>query len=99
MTPIEAVMYGTIGGALPEFLAIYNLRASEKPKPYWLTSGFYWCITVVMILLGGGTVLLYQKVGINMNEYIAIHLGMSTPVLISTVAKEKPKINPLDLKL
>lgn len=90
----EAAVYGVIGGALPEVLALYNIRHSNKTeKPAWLTSPFYWLVTSVMILLGGATVVLYQKVGININEFMAVHLGIATPLLISTATKEKPKIN------
>ena len=94
MTWIEAGLYGMAGGALPEILALYNLRhVNEGEKPQWVKSYFYWCITVVMIFLGGGTVLLYQKIGINVNEFMAVHLGVATPLLITTALKEKPKVD------
>jgi hypothetical protein len=94
MTWQEAAFYGVIGGALPEILALYNLRHTNKnEKPAWLGSPYYWLVTSVMVLLGGATVVLYQKVGINVNEFMAVHLGIATPLLISTATKEKPKIN------
>ncbi|MFZ6047343.1 hypothetical protein ACFW0H_14650 [Pseudomonas sp. CR3202] len=94
MTLQEAAIYGVIGGALPEILALYNLRhAQESEKPSWLVSPFYWLVTSVMVLLGGATVVLYQKAGVNVNEFMAVHLGIATPLLISTATKEKPKIN------
>jgi cytosine/uracil/thiamine/allantoin permease len=46
-----------------------------------------------MVLLGGATVLLYQKIGININAFMAVHLGIATPLLISTATKEKPKVD------
>lgn len=94
MTLIESGMYGILGGILPEVLALYNLRHVDKDKkPQWIKSGFYWFITVVMVILGGGTVILYQKIGINVNEFMAVHLGIATPLLITTAIKEKPKVD------
>lgn len=94
MSTEDAFLYGIVGGALPEILAMYNLRHMDKgKKPAWLTSIYYWLVTLVMVLLGGATVVLYQKIGINVNAFMAVHLGIATPLLISTATKEKPKIN------
>jgi len=84
---------GIVGGIIPELYALYKLRHTfHDEKPAWFTSWFYWIITLVMVLLGGGTVCLYISMGVNVNALIAIHLGMATPLLISTALKEKPKI-------
>ncbi|MEW5056144.1 MAG: hypothetical protein AB1Y25_00790 [Cycloclasticus sp.] len=94
MTVSEAFLFGIAGGALPEILALYNLRHLGKgKKPIWLTSSYYWIVTLCMVLLGGATVILYQKIGINVNEFMAVHLGIATPLLISTATKEKPKVD------
>jgi len=94
VTLIEAGGYGLLGGILPEMLALYNLRHVEKGgKPQWVGSWFYWVVTAVMVVLGAGTPVLYQQVGVNINELMAIHLGMATPILIATMTKEKPKLN------
>lgn len=94
MTFGEAFIYGVIGGALPEVLAVYNLRHVAKgSRPNWLGSPFYWIVTLIMVLLGGATVVLYKHIGINVNTFMAIHLGIATPLLISTATKEKPSVN------
>lgn len=94
MTWQEAALYGVVGGMLPEILALYKLRhAKRSEKPDWLSSGFYWVVTSLMVLLGGATAAFYQKIGVNVNELMAIHLGIATPLLISTATKEKPKVN------
>lgn len=93
MNHCNGFILGVIGGALPEVYALYKLRHDwEGNKPKWVTSKFYWSVTAVMILLGGGTVYLYLSIGINVNELMAIHLGAATPALISFI-KEKPKID------
>jgi hypothetical protein len=81
-------------GFIPEVFALYSLRHTfYRKKPGWLTSRFYWVITVVMVLFGGGTVCLYIAVGVSLNYLAAIQLGMSTPLLISIASKHKPRVN------
>ena len=93
MTPIDGFFLGLIGGVIPEIYALYKLRHTfSKKKPGWITSEFYWLITAVMILLGGGTVWLYLKVGVTLIYLAAIQLGMSTPLLISVVSKQRPRL-------
>ncbi|WP_350644669.1 hypothetical protein [Pseudoalteromonas sp. G24-MNA-CIBAN-0072] len=94
MTGLEITLYGIGGGLLPEVLALYKLRHQKKgQKPDWLSSGFYWLVTLFMVLLGGATALIYHKVGINVNELMAIHLGAATPIIISSFEKKKPEIS------
>jgi hypothetical protein len=94
LTLLNGFWLGVVGGAVPELYALYNLRHTfHETKPAWITSKFYWFITAVMVLLGGGTVCLYIALGVNVNHFVAIHLGMSTPLLISTALKEKPKVD------
>lgn len=94
MTIFETFMFGVAGGVLPEVYALYNLRHSWfSEKPSWVKSPFYWMITLVMIVLGGGTAALYAYVGMKLNALMAIHLGLATPVLIQTALKEKPKVS------
>jgi hypothetical protein len=94
MTGLEIGIYGVIGGSLPEILALYKLRhVKSGGKPDWLKSSFYWIVTGVMILLGGATAFIYFKLGIKVNELMAIHLGAATPLLISNLGKSKPDIS------
>ena len=91
---LEGFLLGISGGVIIEFYGLYNLRHTfYKQKPGWLTSWFYWICTVVMVLLGGGTVCLYIGSGVSLNYWAAIQLGMSTPLLISIASKHKPKVN------
>jgi hypothetical protein len=94
MTGYEITLYGVLGGVLPEILALYKLRHAKKgTKPEWLKSGFYWLVTVIMIGLGGATAFIYHKIGINVNELMAIHLGAATPLIISNLEKKKPEVS------
>ena len=94
MTGIEVFAYGFLGGAIPEFYALYKLRHSwHKSRPDWYSSPFFWITTLFMIALGGGTAFLYQITKVNLNELAAIHLGASTPVILQTFSKSKPKVD------
>lgn len=94
MTCLEIVMYGVLGGVLPEIFALYKLRHIKKgEKPDWLKSWFYWVVTIIMVLLGGATSFLYHKLGIQINELMAVHLGAATPLIISNLGKHKPDIS------
>ncbi len=90
----DGFMLGVAGGAISEFYALYNLRHSfHESKPGYIKSWFYWVVTLCMILLGGAAVVLYLKMGVNVNRLMAIHLGMATPLMIATALKEKPKVD------
>jgi len=91
---LDGFVYGLLGGIASEVWGLYNMRYDfHENKPKWITSYFYWILTISMILIGGGTVCLYIKAGVNVNEFMAVHLGVSTPLLISAMIKEAPKIN------
>lgn len=90
MTIIEAISYGIGGGTLAEIRSFYNLRQEER-LPKWIKSPFYWVITLLMIISGGGVAMIYLKSGININEIMAIHLGASSPLILNSLTKEKPK--------
>lgn len=94
MTIQEVFIWGVIGGILPEALALYKLRHAKKgEKPDWLNSGFYWVVTFVMVCLGGLTALVYHKIGVNINELAALHLGAATPLIIANFEKKKPQVS------
>ena len=94
LTMLEGFIFGIIGGSIPEIYSLYKLRHTfHENKPGWISSKFYWFITFIMVIFGGGTVCLYLKLGVNINHLIAIHLGISTPIMIGTAMKEQPKID------
>lgn len=83
---------GVGGGCLPEVLKFYQMREhGEKPK--WVRTWFYWIMTAIMVILGGGVVAIYMAQGATqMNPILALHLGAATPVLIQGVIAGKPNV-------
>ncbi|WP_164850606.1 hypothetical protein [Enterobacter sp. N18-03635] len=91
----ELVMWGLFGGLIPELIAIYKLREADKgTRPKWLTSFFYWIVTIVMILTGGALVFFYvQILKVQLNEILAIHIGASAPIILQGLAQGKIQSN------
>ncbi|PKO13324.1 MAG: hypothetical protein CVU39_19155 [Chloroflexi bacterium HGW-Chloroflexi-10] len=88
-------LYGVIGGALGELLKWYALRESPN-LPQYLRSVFYWVVTVLMILAGGGLVLI-QGVQPD-NPWLAINVGITAPLILkgfASVIPIKPASGPV----
>ena len=93
LSPLEGFVFGVGGGSVPELYGLWQLRKIPKvDRPDWLFSFFYWFMTSVMVLLGGGVVWLYLKSGINVNYFMAVHLGIATPLIIGNLMKKEPDI-------
>lgn len=87
----EFFFYGTLGGLLAELLGLYRLRTvAPSAFPSYLRSGFYWLVTVAMILAGGGLVWIYSQSGLDMKPIIAINIGASAPLILGALGQTKP---------
>ncbi len=88
------IFWGVFGGALAEFLKLYNLR--DKPKNKWPVHYFtkiYWILSIVMVLLGGVVVFWYQESGVmHINDMLAANIGATAPLIFARVLAKDPKI-------
>ncbi len=80
-------LYGVIGGALGELLKWYAMRESPN-LPAYLKSPFYWVVTVIMMLAGGGLVLI-QGVKAD-TPWLAINIGITAPLILKGFASVVP---------
>lgn len=80
-------LYGVIGGALGELLKWYALRESPN-LPTYVKSPFYWVVTVLMVLAGGGLVLI-QGVDAS-NPWLGINVGITAPLILKGFASAVP---------
>ena len=89
---IEGFLYGVFGGGLAELLGLFRLR-HEAPGafPVWIKSIFYWIITALMILAGGGLVVVYIKSKFTLNALLAVNIGASAPLIIGALASQVPR--------
>ncbi len=90
---LEGFGWGVFGGFLAELLGLFKLR-HEAPGtfPEWLKSPFYWGVTVVMILAGGGLVVAYLKSQFTLNALLAVNIGASAPLILGTLISQVPKV-------
>jgi hypothetical protein len=78
---------GLIGGSAAELVRWYKIRDSPN-KPDYLKSAFYWMVTVMMILLGGGLAVVYGTE--NVNALLGINIGASAPLILTALASTIP---------
>ncbi len=96
MEHLPAPVWGIIGGALAEFARWYSIRDElHRGGPEWASVG-YWCVTIVMILVGGLVVVMHAGSGVEMNPYLAANLGASAPTIISTLMNNAPRTQDVE---
>jgi H+/Cl- antiporter ClcA len=95
MTPIcTDVIFGIVGGALVELLKHYRLaQESPGPLPDKFKGGYYWTVTIAMILAGGIFTLTYKLTGSGLNPILDMNIGASAPLIIGSFAAKPPKID------
>lgn len=87
----EYFLYGIFGGLLAELLGLYKLRTQAPVAfPSYLRSGFYWLVTIGMILAAGCLVWIYDKSGLALKPLIAVNIGASAPLIIGSLVQTKP---------
>lgn len=80
---------GCAGGVIAELLHWWNLR--EAPQfPDYGSSPLYWIITIAMIVAGGFVAWLYF--GERAEAIIALHVGISTPLILQKLVTSVPQI-------
>ncbi len=77
---------GLFGGLLGELHKWYRLRTSQN-LPKYTKSAFYWLVTSLIIISGGILSALYGTEEVN--AILAVNIGLSAPLIIQTLAKNK----------
>jgi predicted cobalt transporter CbtA len=91
----EGFLWGVFGGILAEILGLFKIRQqSPAALPAWIKSPFYWIVTALMTLAGGGLVIIYLRSGVDLKAIVAVNLGASAPLLIGTLVAQTPSIEP-----
>lgn len=86
-------LYGMLGGVLAELFGLFRLRQqAPKDLPIWLKSPFYWIVTLLMVLAGGGLVFVYLQSGVEMKAIVAVNIGASAPLIIGTLVAQTPAL-------
>ena len=90
------IAMGLVGGVAAEALKWYRIREDlYRGVPDYAKSWLYWMVTLVMILLGGLLVFVYQRIeGVELNLLLALNIGASAPLLVGTLTSQPPMIDP-----
>jgi hypothetical protein len=75
----QVFLCGLAGGAVLELLHWYNIRRDPQ-LPAYARSPFYWVITILMTVAGGGLAWLYF--GAQADAIVTFHVGLSTPLIL-----------------
>ncbi len=87
--------YGTLGGIFGELLVLFELRRqAPKDLPQWLTSWFYWAVTLSMSAAGGLLAIIYLESDISLKPILAVNVGASAPLILRMFVSQTPSIGP-----
>jgi hypothetical protein len=84
MTLTEAVLWGCLGGALPDVLRVIGMR--YKGAPDYLRETFFWVSALLLVGVAALTTYLLSPTRI----VDAIAIGFSAPEILSTALGKKP---------
>lgn len=91
MDIFQGFLFGLLGGIFTELLGLFKLR--HQVPPDFLRRKFYWFTTVFMMIAGAVLVVAYLKSGISLNPILAINVGASGPMIISSLVGQAPAID------
>jgi hypothetical protein len=88
---LPSFLFGVLGGIFGELLKWYAMRESPN-LPEYVRSPFYWIVTLLMVLAGGGLVMI-QGVSPE-NPWLAINVGITAPLILKGFASAVPVKTP-----
>ena len=95
MTVWDGFWLGVLGGIFGELVDLFKLRqVPMNTLPEWLRSLWYWTLTGLMILSGGGLVAIYLKSNIQVAPILAVNIGASAPLILGALVAQVPPIQP-----
>jgi hypothetical protein len=95
VTASAGFWWGLLGGLLPVIVDIQaQLRLPRARQPAWFTSPAYWIVRGALVLAGGVIVVAYMQSGNALQPWAALHIGASSPLLISALIRRAPRIRP-----
>jgi hypothetical protein len=86
---------GVLGDIFGELVNLFKLRQQPATMlPVWIRSPWYWTLTALMILSGGGLVAIYLKSSIQVAPILAVNIGASAPLILGTLVAQVPALPP-----
>jgi len=94
---LTGLLYGVLGAFFAELLGHYRLRHLVKGQfPEWISSPYYWIVTTLMMLSGGGLVFIYLASGVPIKPIIAVNIGASAPLIIGRLTAQTSQAGKID---
>ena len=91
MTLVQLFWLGALGGFFTELLGHYKMREMAPDAfPKYLKSPYYWVVTVLMVLSGGGLAAIYAASKIDLTAIVAVNIGASAPLILGAFARRPP---------
>ena len=89
--------WGLAGGCAAELLRWFRIRDQlHTGMPDWAKSRSYWVVTTLMVACGAGVVLMYQSSGVELNSVLAVNIGASAPLILSSLSSQVPSPTRVD---
>lgn len=89
MSDAWVFIWGMTGGGFVELVGLYKIR--DNPNlPSFLSSWFYWVVTIAMIIAGGILAFVYNRTNAPLSEMLAINIGASAPLILRTLSSKPP---------
>ena len=93
MTVWDGFWLGVLGGTFGELVNLFKLRQQPvNTLPGWIRSAWYWTLTALMILSGGGLVAIYLKSNIQVAPILAVNIGASAPLILGALVAQVPAL-------
>ena len=81
---------GVFGGVTAELLQWYRIR-ERLSGPTSSASVWYWVVTGLMILVGGGLATLYVVSSVPLTPILAFNVGLTAPLVLAAASKNIPE--------
>lgn len=87
--PIQ-VSLGVVGGLVAQVLNLVELQNIPKERRPDFKDLFYWLPFIIWPFLGGVITYIYNDPALPLNKLVAFHLGLSSPLVLRTMASAIP---------
>ena len=92
----DSVYIAAFGGLIANVLPLMELRSVKPERRPDFSDFFYWLPFIILPVLGGFAAYLYERQDIELTPFLAVHVGVSSPVVFGSILRSVPntKINP-----
>jgi hypothetical protein len=92
-TQFACVVFGLVGGLGGEVITLYDRTTTPRAKQLALGWG-HWICAAVLVVLGGFLAYAYRSGDSHLSLFLAIQIGLSTPVILRRGRRALPDIPP-----